>query len=172
MRAFMLRVAGALLICASARAEVLPLDAGQNASLQSWLNAHREYRTALDADCDCAEDLGEIRTTSEGVWKANPGYRPYFVKGDFRKNGKTDFAVIVVKRDRSKPLEGMLLIFDGPFATVAKTPAYVKKVTPIKGMGLVVPPGSSWPVYGPYASEGCYYKPESHTYREVCETNY
>jgi hypothetical protein len=69
---------GTLLTFGTAQAELLPLDAAQRAGLQSWLDAHKGYRIARDADCNCANDLIEIRTKLEGVWKARPGYGRIF----------------------------------------------------------------------------------------------
>ena len=137
-----------------------------------WLDGHNSYRLAEDTDCECSDDLVEFRTKSEGVWKAQPDYRPYFVKGDFRQNGQADFAVIVVKRDKNKPNDGLLLIFDGPFAVSGKPPAYVGKAAPLRGAGVGVPPGHNWPVYGRNFSEGCLYKPWKRTYREDCDQDY
>lgn len=155
-----------------AQGAAVSLKPSEQASVKLWLDSHKDYRLATDDDCECASDITDFRTKSEGVWKAKPDFRPYFVEGDFRHNGYADFVVVAVKSNKTKPTEGLLLIFDGPFGTSGNSPAYVGKVAPLLGAGLTVPPNSSWPVYGTYFSEGCYYKPKSRTYREICETNY
>jgi hypothetical protein len=169
MRAAIVAVFAVLSLIPTAQDARADLKPSEQVSLKLWLDGHKDYRLATDDDCKCASDLQELRTTSEGVWKAKPDFVPYFVRGDFRNNGHADFAVVVVKDGKTTPTDGLLLIFDGPFGKYGSQPNYVGKVAPLVGAGLNVPPNSSWPVYGRYFSEGCYYKPQQRAYREVCD---
>src|SRR6266853_683627 len=47
--------------------------------LSIWLQRNVSHRLATDADCNCPEDLKRIRTVSEGVWKAQPKYHPFYM---------------------------------------------------------------------------------------------
>jgi hypothetical protein len=165
-------IIGLLVAGSAAGGTTSTLNAGQQATLRLWLDKHSAYRLATEADCECAEDLSELRTKSEGVWKARADFQPYLIAGDFRKNGHMSFAAVVVKRGSSKQVEGQLLIFDGPYPTSGKPPSYVGTVAPLLGAGLNMPPGSSWPVYGRYFSEGCYYKPSGRAYRRNCDSGF
>ncbi len=48
------------------------------------------------------------------MWKRQPGFHPYYVSGDFNGDGNADFAVVFVRRTKTRPL--YLAIFNGPFA--------------------------------------------------------
>jgi len=148
------------------------LNTNPRASLQTWLNIHPGYRQATDDDCDCTEDIQEIRTKSEPAWPARPGFHPYLLIGDFRHNGEMDFAVVVVKRTEAKPKNGVLLIFDGPFLNKGKPPVYSTNVNHLQGAGLGPSPKGGSPVYGTFFSEGCVYWPWKRTYREDCRQDY
>jgi hypothetical protein len=49
--------------------------------LKRWLLLNPGYRVATDRDCRCDSDLVDTRTTSNGVWKADPTYQPYYTTG-------------------------------------------------------------------------------------------
>ncbi|MBZ5702087.1 MAG: hypothetical protein LAN84_09590 [Acidobacteriia bacterium] len=76
------------------------LTAEEKKVLESWLTRHPEYRVATDEDCDCADDIKQMRVGSGGAWKPVPDYHPYTATGDFNGDGVRDFAVVVI--DRSK----------------------------------------------------------------------
>jgi hypothetical protein len=40
--------------------------------LETWLARHLEFRVATDADCDCAEDIDQMRTDYGGNWPSVP----------------------------------------------------------------------------------------------------
>ena len=65
--------------------------------LQNWLNAHAEFRLALDADCSCENDIEKMRLGSGGPWKPQPNFHPFYVAGDFDSDGREDFAVVLLK---------------------------------------------------------------------------
>ena len=66
----------------------------EKAAFRLWLKQNSAFRPALLTDCLCEEDLPYIRKIY-----SNP--HPYYAGGDFNKDGKRDFAIIVV--DRSTP---------------------------------------------------------------------
>src|SRR5689334_19972505 len=69
------------------------LTAAQEKVLAAWLSQHSEYRAATDADCECDNDIREMRTRS---YETVPDYHPYRATGDFNGDGVEDFAVIVI----------------------------------------------------------------------------
>jgi RHS repeat-associated protein len=63
------------------------LTAQEQKVLESWLAHYPQYRAATDQDCDCADDIKEMKAGSGGVWKPVPDYHPYAATGD--PNGNT-----------------------------------------------------------------------------------
>ena len=146
------------------------LDANQKQSVRLWLFSHPEYREAADGDCDCAQDILDMRKEARPEWPIQYGYHPYLLVGDFRHDGKTDFAIVVVNRNQAKSTEGKLLIFDGPFSGAGKAPAFVGRIGLVRNAGLVLAVTGGVPIYGPLFSEGCMYLPIKRTYRQDCPT--
>jgi hypothetical protein len=105
-----------------------------------WLARHAEYRVATDEDCECRDDIKQMKAGYGGVWKPAPDYHPYTAIGDFNSDGIEDFAVVLI--DHSKQENNFaLLIFNGPFRTeVASSPALMKSGLELKGQGLVYGP--------------------------------
>ena len=107
--------------------------------LKNWLVQHSEYRQGTDQDCDCADDIAEMKAGSGGVWKPVPDYHPYAVTGDFNGDAVEDFAVVVV--DRSKQEKNFtLVVFNGPFKSGIAKPAFIQSGLDLRGYG---------PFYGP-----------------------
>ena len=73
------------------------LTAQEQKVLESWLARHPEYRAARDEDCDCTDDIKQMKAGSGGVWKPVPDYHPYPATGDFDGKLGTDgtFSMIV-----------------------------------------------------------------------------
>jgi len=87
----------------------------QQTVINEWIKAHPVYRVANDTDCDCTDDIQQMKTGYGGKWKAAPDYHPYIATGDFNSDGATDFAVVVI--DTLKPKKNFsLLVFNGPLA--------------------------------------------------------
>lgn len=80
-----------------------------------WLSRNPGYRVASDEDCNCRDDLKMVREESTGMWKANPGYHPYYIAGDFNWDGVQDVAFGVVRG--KNPTSFKVVIFHGPFDT-------------------------------------------------------
>jgi hypothetical protein len=139
----------------------------QKEVLDFWLQHHKGYRLANDADCDCAADIREMRLGSSGVWKPAPGYHPYVVSGDFNGDGETDFAVVVVKRSKREHTFS-LLVFNGPFESSDVAPAFLDTDLDLKGSGLFYGPPRPKPyrlVVGRFEAEGEILIPHGRKYR-------
>jgi hypothetical protein len=172
---FMVRVAilgGCVLLMSSCTTGIpvpsvtsLPLDNEQKSSLENWLSQHPGYRIATEVDCDCAEDIRQMRTS--GSWgEPIPDYEPFLLKADFNKDGQSDFATLAID-DQSKGV--MLLIFNGAFDQ-SNQPAYAQRLdqSDVKHIGLFLTHKDHWPILGPFESEGCIYRPKGTTYEEDC----
>lgn len=135
--------------------------------LKNWLAQHAEYRLATDEDCDCAEDIREMKAGSGGAWKPVPDYHPYVPTGDFSGNGAEDFAVVVI--DPSKQEKNFeLVVFNGPFESETASPAFLKAGLDLKNEGLFYGPPRPKPyrlVVGPFESEGSMLVPRGHGYK-------
>lgn len=128
--------------------------------LKVWLSAHPEFRVALDADCDCANNIEKMRRGVGGAWKANPNYHPYYVAGDFNGDNKNDFAVMLINTNEGG--KHYLAIFNGPHNSGTK-PAYLR---PEEGALFY---GSPRPepyrlIIGEFESEGVSFEPKGTSY--------
>jgi len=151
---------------ASGIAFAADLSAAQDKSLDAWLQAHSSYRLAAEKDCDCADSINLVRRSAP-TGTPLPNYTPYVLMGDFRHSGIEDLAAVVVDRNEAMPKEGLLVIFDGPFASKPRKPVYTGRVGMIAQMGLGLT-NQGVLIYGAFFSEGCTYEPHGKTYREAC----
>ena len=107
--------------------------------LEAWLGQHPEFRAAKDTDCDCAEDIQQMKTGYGGAWTPVPDYRPYAATGDFNGDGVIDFAIVVI--DSSKSTKNFaLLVFNGPFGSKPATPVFIEPGLDLRGQGLFYGP--------------------------------
>ena len=67
-----------------------------------WINAHPEYRLALDEDCQCEDDIGS---------PADRQIHPYFAMGDFDGDGMSDFAIVALPKRTG--LKILVVVFFG-----------------------------------------------------------
>jgi len=107
--------------------------------LESWLARHREFRLATDEDCDCADDIKQIKAGSGGAWEPVPDYHPYVATGDFNSDGVEDFAVVVLERSKEEN-NFALVVFNGPFKSETASPAFMKSGLDLKYHGLFYGP--------------------------------
>ena len=124
-----------------------------------WLTNHPTYRVATDADCGCEEDLKRVRTVSMGAWKARPNYHPYYVVGDFDRDGVPDIAVGVI--DQTAPGVFRVAIFNGPFSKHATSEAAFLSAPRRLGQGMFFGAPRPKPymlVVGAFESEGAVLK--------------
>ena len=168
-----MRVPSALLCIAALvgvpgmRAAATTVDHDQRATLETWLKRNPQYRPATESDCDCDEDIATMRKSGP-FGTPIPDYVPYFMAGDFRKNGASAFAVLVVRTGGRESGGDRLLILDGPFSAAGKQPALSKDIGSIKHVGLFKTHGENYPLLGQFFSEGCSYAPKGQTYVEDC----
>ena len=144
------------------------LSGNQRLSLDAWLSRNPQYTIATEQDCDCGDDIEDAR--AHGPYgKPLPDFQPSLLAGDFRKNGQSDFAV-VVKRVREDHVSlNVLLIFDGPFVgAAAKPPVFVHPLNRLRNNALFQSMGDGYPIYGAFESEGCAFVPRKRTYIEDC----
>src|SRR5258708_5456139 len=96
-------------------------SSAQREVVASWLAQHPEYRAAEDKDCECAEDIAQLRAGNGGNWTAAPDYHPYRAVGDFNGDGAVDFALVVLESSKAAR-QFTVLVFNAP---------YDKKAVPI-----------------------------------------
>ena len=134
--------------------------------VQSWLMQHPAYRTASDADCNCAEQIRQMKAGSGGQWKPVADYHPYVATGDFNGDRVPDFAVEVIDTSKS-PQNFVLLVFNGPFRSESASPAFVE--SGVGGQALFFGPPRPKPyrlVIGPFESNNsAILLPRGTTYR-------
>lgn len=135
----------------------------QQAVLKAWISNHPEFRVANDKDCDCADNIAEIRKGDGGVWKAVPNYHPYYVSGDFNGDKKIDFAVILVQP--SEKGKHFLAIFNGPYKSGSK-PVYLSAEDGALFYGDPRPKPYRL-IIGAFASEGASLEPKGASYEIV-----
>ncbi len=136
------RFALAALLCLSL---AMPALAGHTLApqeqkvLTDWLVKHPLFRAATDQDCDCAEDIQQMKAGDGGIWRPVPDYHPYVVTGDFNGGGIRDFAVVVI--DKTKSIhQYTFLVFNGPFGLDSVAPVFVATALDLKYMGLFFGP--------------------------------
>lgn len=168
-----MQTARSLVFVAMCFASVVPawaghtLSAAEQKALGTWLTKHPVYRLATDGDCDCADDIKQMKAGSGGKWKPVPDYHPYAATGDFNSDGVEDFAVVVIDRSKLKD-NFVLLVFNGPFPSKTVSPAFMKSGLDLTDQGLFYGPPRPKPyrlVQGPFESEGWVLVPHGRTYK-------
>lgn len=64
--------------------------------LRTWFAAHPGQRLAIDQDCQCSDDIEELRWGDGGAWTPQPNFHPYYAVGDFDGDGFDDIAVVAL----------------------------------------------------------------------------
>lgn len=165
-RVFVIATAFACLLISSTDAATSVLNGGQRAALSAWLNRNPQFRLATEKDCNCDDDIRQVRKS--GPWgEPVPDFEPYTLVGDFRKNGHLDLAVVVTKIE-PYDAEGVLVIFDGPFRGVGKQPAFIGSVGYLEHAALFLTQEDKLLIFGAFESEGCVFQPKHRTYAKDC----
>lgn len=127
--------------------------------IRQWLHGNSGYRLVPTDECDCAEDMEDIRRGAGGAWKPNPAYLAYYTRGDFDGDGRADTAVAV--RDAAGGLRFALFNGKWPGWEAARR-AFVTQTMPASYALFYGPPRPE-PfrlVAGPFYSHGCVFEPE------------
>lgn len=143
-------------------------------TILQWLKANPQYRLATDVDCDCADDVADIRAGAGGAWPANPGYQPYYAAGDFDGDGHADLAIAV--HSRASGDDFRVVLFNGAWPrSPAVQGAFVSPVmAPTYAMSYGPPrPAPYRLIIGPYSSHGCTLDPlPGWKFKLDCETEH
>jgi hypothetical protein len=107
--------------------------------LAFWLSEHSHFRAATDGDCDCSDDIQQMKAGDGGVWRPVPDYHPYAATGDFNSDGILDFAVVVIDRTKSVH-QFTLLVFNGPLSSGEVEPTFVASGLDLRYTGLAFGP--------------------------------
>jgi len=102
------------------------LAADQQKALASWLAQHAEYRAATDSDCQCEDDIRQMRAGYGDPKEAVPDYHPYRATGDFNSDGAEDFAVILID-GHLQTANFTLVVFNGTVTNRPAAPAFIKR---------------------------------------------
>ena len=145
------------------------LNLKQQKAAASWLRRHPNQRLAEVADCDCADEISDLKSGYGGVWPKVPDYHPYRAVGDFNGDGVTDFAIVVI--DKSKTLRRFtLLVFNGPLIKGIPNPSFEWSGLDLRWHGLSYGPPRPKPyrlVVGRFEAEGTILVPDGKTYKTL-----
>jgi hypothetical protein len=128
-------------------------------AVSQWLKEHPKYRVLSDDDCRCDGDLAEIRAGSDGDWKGDPAYHPYYMVGDFDGDGRNDLA-LGVSRVGDDGRYQVLIVDDFEHLRVWKTTFLSQPFEKRMMLFFGAPrPKPYRLVIGAYASEGATFEP-------------
>jgi hypothetical protein len=122
--------------------------------LQQWLEKSAGMRPAV------VEDASQLELKA---WREHDkNFFPYYVAGDFNKDGKEDFAVIL-KVINTKD-QGALVVFNAPF--INSTPAYFKRGFGVRLYYLEYMKDEKMLYFTEYETHGFFLKPKGGKYVE------
>jgi hypothetical protein len=134
------------------------LRAPHRATLARWLESKPKLRLAIEKDCRNTEGLAASRA------EYGQDYQPYYVVGDFNRDGQQDFAVALY--NQQKPSRRFAIaIFNGPLnQKQTNLPAFFAEGIDLSDGGLVVLSGNRL-VAGVFQSDDCVVlRPRGRTY--------
>lgn len=118
------------------------------AVLALWLKTKPALRLATENDCANKEGLAATRQEN------GQNYQPYYVVGDFNRDGKDDFAVALIDNGR-RSRKFAIAIFNGPFnGGRSAAPNFFTAGTDLSMGGLVLLSGNRL-VAGVFQSDDC-----------------
>jgi hypothetical protein len=153
-------------LASAATAATSTLSVGQRVTLQAWLAKNPNYQLATAKDCNCDDDIRQMR--KEGPWgQPIPDFEPFLRVGDFRQNGQSDVAAVVIDRAKNAT-DRLLVVFDGPNWSAQSRPAYVGKISASPGIAIFQTHDNGRLIVGRFESEGCVYQPRQRSYVSDC----
>jgi hypothetical protein len=131
--------------------------------MYTWLSAKTNFRLAEEADCTNKQGLAEQR--------ANNGrdFQPYYIAKDFNRDGKTDFAIGLINKTKSRQ-KFAVAIFNGPFNVGEnRNPAFYQEGIELRDGGLAFgfgEPRRNLLIATPYAPTDAfiYFEPRGNSY--------
>ena len=124
------------------------LRPAHRATLETWLQSRPRLRLATEKDCRNIEGLVASRT------EYGRDYQPYYVLGDFNRDGQQDFAVALIDR-RKSARKFAIAIFNGPFnQRRTSSPSFFTEGVDLSDGGLFVLSGNRL-VAGVFQSDNC-----------------
>lgn len=116
--------------------------------LAQWLRTKPTFRLATEKDCVNKEGLAATRQEN------GPNYQPYYAVGDFNRDGKEDFAVVLIEPGRQSR-KFTIAVFNGPFTAGRNaTPNFLTTGTDLSTGGLVLLTGNRL-VAGVFQTDDC-----------------
>ena len=140
---------------AAAQTAVSEVKPAHAAVLKKWLAAKKGWRLALEKDYG-KDNLDYLRGNEEKI------LRPFYVVGDFNRDRKEDFAVILINNRKKYGIA----VFNAPFnAKAVQQPAFFTDGIET-GDIIYYKKDSNLLLIGPYASDsGFILKPKGKTYK-------
>lgn len=113
--------------------------------VEQWLRGKPSLRLATLGDCLNKEGLAATRE------QFGKNYFPYYVVGDFNRDKRGDFAIVLVNKHKSGE-KFAIAIFNGPVST-RSTPAFFEEGWDLSDGGLIK--GGGGILAGPFESDNC-----------------
>ncbi len=66
------------------------MSKSEGREVRLWLKKHPDYQIAPESFCRCDVDIAFQKNRFQGIWKPEPNFHPYFVEGDFNRDGVQD----------------------------------------------------------------------------------
>lgn len=148
------------------------LTEGQKRTVSRWLSSQQGSRLADVSDCQCDDDIRQVRVGYGAPFEPVPDYHPYVATGDFNGDGLPDFAVVVI----SEGVAGVayrLVVFNGSSRGWSSRPVFEASLRDMIRKGLFFGPPRPRPfrlTVGPFESDNTeILVPRGKTYRLEAE---
>jgi hypothetical protein len=134
------------------------LKAQHREVLAAWLQKQPNFRLATEADCKNKTGLAATRD------EYGLTYQPYYAAGDLNGDGREDFAVALIDRQK-RSRRFAIAIFNGPHTTkTTATPSFLTTGFDLSDGGLVLRSGNPL-IAGVFQSDDCVIlRPRARTY--------
>ena len=93
------------------------LRPAHRATVRRWLASRPQWRLAVESDVSDPSFLSAARTDH------GPRFQPFYAVGDFNRDGREDFAVVLARRNVRRGRDYAVAIFNAPVRAGAR-PAF------------------------------------------------